>query len=119
MKKMNLLFIGIAGIISLTACHNRSHRVIAMSNNNTSVRIEYVGDVLFNNEQTGIAAISPHGYVKYERDGRDLFAENRKGKIYYEFNGDDDKLDLNTSERQFVSEAVKDMVKYGHNIKGR
>jgi hypothetical protein len=119
MKKLQLLAaIGI--LLSVTACgFGKRHTTIVENDNGTTVRIEYVGQTYFTADGTGIKSISPNGYVKYSRDDKQLTAESDySGKITYELNDGGKQTVLNDGDKQFLAQAVKDMIKHGHNADG-
>ena len=117
MKRLQLL-IAAAGITLLTACHigNKRHTVIVEDNDGAKLRIEYLGQAYFTADKTGIKSISPNGYVKYSRGDKELVAESdHTGKITYEVNDGDKHTTLTDEDKSFLAEAVKDMVRHGHN----
>ncbi|NHA05042.1 hypothetical protein G7092_14630 [Mucilaginibacter sp. HC2] len=120
MKKLQLIAaIGI--LLSVTACRfGKRHTTIMENGNGTTVKIEYVGQTFFTADGTGIQSISPNGYVKYSRDGKQLIAESdHYGKITYEVNDGGKQTMLNDGDKEFLAQAVKDMIKHGHNADGR
>jgi hypothetical protein len=120
MKKLQLITaIGI--LLSVTACRfGKRHTTIMENGNGTTVKIEYVGQTYFTPDGTGIKSISPNGYVKYSRDDKQLIAESDyNGKITYELNDGGKQTMLNDGDKEFLAQAVKDMIKHGHNADGR
>lgn len=113
---------GALGIITMvTACRfGKRHTTIIENNNGSVVRIEYVGQAYFNTEETAIKSISPNGYVKYSRNGKELVAESDgQGRITYELNDDGKRSMLDDDDKAFLAQAVKDMIKRGHSADGR
>ena len=120
MKKLQLITaMGI--LLSVTACRfGKRHTTIVENANGNTVRIEYVGQTYFTADGTGIKSISPNGYVKYSRDNKQLIAESDyHGKITYEVNDGGKQTILNEGDKEFLAQAVKDMIKHGHNADGR
>lgn len=114
MKKLVPILLVIA-TWSITACHFGKHTTIVEKSNNHYLRIESTGKVYFNNEQTAIAHISAGGYLKYEDDGNKLEARNDgRGGISYELTEGDEKLDPNGNGKQFITDAIKIMIKKGY-----
>jgi hypothetical protein len=120
MKKLTFIA-AIALIASATACRfGQRHTTIMENGDGVDVKIEYVGQTYFNDEGTAIRSISPNGYVKYHRDGKELIAESdRYGKITYELNDGGKQSILGDDDRAFLAQAVKDMIKHGHNADKR
>lgn len=120
MKK--LTFVAAAALVALiSACRfGQRHTTIMENGNGVTVKIEYVGQTYFNDEGTAIRSISPNGYVKYQRGGKELTAESdRNGKITYELNDGGKQSILNEGDKEFLAQAVKDMIKHGHYADGR
>lgn len=108
-------------IISVTACKfGKRHTTIMENGNGSTVKIEYWGQTYFNAEGTAIKSISPNGSVKYTRDDKTLIAESDYlGKITYELNDGEKQATLDESGKEFLAQAVKDMIRHGHNADGR
>ncbi len=117
MKKSGLIAIALSLIIISAACDmGKGHRIISVKNDNVSLKIEYSGTVIFNDDETGIESISSGGYVKYSKNGKKLEAKNnRRGEITYELYDRGKKLSMQDDNRKFLAEAIKEMMKYGHN----
>jgi len=94
---------------------NSRHVIITDGDNHSNTRIEYFGRTYFNGD-TAIAHITPHGSVKYKRDDRELIAEcDNNGGIVYRINNSDEQAHLNAGDKTFLAQAIKDMIKHGHN----
>jgi hypothetical protein len=121
MKKLQIIIVALGLITMATACRfGKRHTTIMENGNGSTVKIEYVGQTYFNAEGTAIKSISPNGYVKYSRDGKELMAESDSyGKITYELNDGDKRTVLNDGDKEFLAQAVKDMIRHGHNTDGR
>lgn len=95
-------------VVVATGCHHRHNRkrTVRVNSDNSSLKIEYSGNIRFNEEQTVIEKISPRGYVKYRKDGKSFTAESDKwGIIHYRINNNED--DENESgNSKLVSEDV-------------
>ncbi|MCW3116982.1 MAG: hypothetical protein JWM28_1064 [Chitinophagaceae bacterium] len=116
MKKLKFIVTMLGLIIITTSCHiGRGKRVISVSENNFSLRIEYSGRITFTEDATAIKSISRNGYVKYKMNGKKLEAENRGDKIVYRLYDDEETSTLTDSEKKIVSDAVHEMIKRGHN----
>ncbi|MDB5144639.1 MAG: hypothetical protein JWQ66_3352 [Mucilaginibacter sp.] len=116
MKKLQFLF-AIAGLIGLSACHigGKRHVIIAEDSNGAKLKIEYLGQAYFTADKTAIKSISPNGYVKYTRGDKELVAESDyTGKITYEVNDGGKQTMLNDNDKEFLAEAVRDMISHGH-----
>src|SRR6266487_2695449 len=102
MKKLRFIAAAISFIIISAACNMReSHRIISVQNDNGSLKIEYSGTVIFNDDETAIESISPRGYVRYCKNGKKLKAENNHDEITYELYNGDKKLFLEGNDRKF------------------
>src|SRR5437762_10454846 len=59
-------------------------RTISTSNDSVSVRIEYTGDVRFNEDETAIGSLSPNGRLSYKKNSDEaIAASDAKGAITY------------------------------------
>ncbi|MES2428665.1 MAG: hypothetical protein V4560_16905 [Bacteroidota bacterium] len=117
MKNLKFKVAALGLIILVAACGRPGrHVIISEGDNNGSLRIEYSGRAFFNEDSTAIARITPNGYVKYKRDGQSLIAE-RDGRddITYYINGGPAQTKLSGNDKVFLAQAVKVMVKRGHN----
>lgn len=108
-KKMQLIVLGIAFAAIITGCNHRGTTIISTDTDGATKRIEYSGQVVFNKDKTGIDYISEGGYVKFERNGRKIKAENEKGKIVYDYDGGYGTTVLDANGKQFLAEAVQDI----------
>lgn len=116
MKTLHLIIVALCLIIAATACRTgKRHTVIEENGNGTSLKIEYLGQTNFNAEGTAIKSISPNGYVKYTRNDKQLTAESDDhSRITYEMNDAGKQTILDEAGREFLAQAVKDMIKHGH-----
>jgi hypothetical protein len=120
MEKLRIA-ITVMGMTILAACgFGRKHTTIVENSNNHHLRIEYAGQVAFNDAGTDIRSISPDGYVEYQNDDKKLNAKNNgHGGISYELYEGYNKVNLDDNGRRFIAEAVKIMVQKGHNPGGK
>jgi hypothetical protein len=116
MKNLKIALAALSLVGLTTACHmNSRHVIIADGDNSSNTRIEYWGRAFFNEDGTAISHISSKGSVIYKRDGRELIAEsNNQGEVVYSVNGGEKRTNLNGSDKVFLAQAVKDMIKHGH-----
>jgi len=117
MEKLLTLILVLCVIAIIASCGiGQRHTTIVENDNNHYKKIEYAGEVHFNDNGTAIASISHGGYVRYRYDDRKLEAEsNGRGGVRYELYDDGHKVDLDENGKRFIAEAVKDMMKKGHN----
>ncbi|MDB5005088.1 MAG: hypothetical protein JWQ34_3313 [Mucilaginibacter sp.] len=117
MKNLKITVAALGLIILSSACRmNSRHVIISDGDNHNSTRIEYSGRAFFNGDSTAITHITPNGYVKYKRDGQELIAKgDNHGGIVYRINNSDEQTHLNAGDKTFLAQAVKDMIKHGHN----
>ncbi|WP_183564302.1 hypothetical protein [Mucilaginibacter sp. SP1R1] len=121
MKKSSIVIAALCLATLLAACGKmQRHTTIIENNNGSKVKIEYQGQTYFSADGTSIENISPYGYVKYSRNDRELKAESDSHvHITYEFNDGDKQTVLTAADKDFVAQAVRDMIKHGHNTSGR
>jgi hypothetical protein len=107
----------VIGMALLAACSfGRKHTTIVENSNNHYLRIEYSGQVAFNDDGTAIRSISPDGYVEYQNNDKKLEAKNNgHGGISYELYDGYNKINMDDNGRKFIAEAVKVMKQKGHN----
>ena len=58
------------GIVLLAACSFAKHTTIVENTNNHRIKIEYVGHIAFNNDETGLAVFHAMKYLEYQNDER-------------------------------------------------
>nr|WP_294941251.1 hypothetical protein [uncultured Mucilaginibacter sp.] len=115
-KKMQLAVLGIALAAITTSCrHGRSTTIVESENGDTK-RIEYSGKVVFSKDKTGIDYISEGGYVKFERNGKKIEAESKKGKIVYGYDGGYGTTKLNADAKQLLAEAVQEITRQQEKV---
>jgi hypothetical protein len=97
---------------------NENKGDIVITADGLNERMEWLGEIRLNEEETGIAGISPGGYVKYVKNDTQFVAEsNVKGIITYEF---PDHKELSDSGKALVMrQAIHELVSHGFNAKPR
>jgi hypothetical protein len=117
MKTLTINLIAAGLMLAQGACkHTGRHVVIKSADNYNETRIEYYGRTIFNWEGTAILHISPNGSVEYRNNGQHLLAESDyAGHITYRINDGEKENQLSPQEKIFLADAVKDMIKHGHN----
>jgi hypothetical protein len=104
----------VAGIVVLAACTlgHHHHTTVVEKSNDHYLKIEYAGDISFNNAGTAIESISRNGYVEYQNDDKKLEAKNDgRGGISYELYDGYDRLPLDNKGKEFIANAVRVMIK--------
>ena len=117
MKKRNPFLTALLLLLLIsTACHFHHHRkrTVRVSNDNSSLKIEYCGEVIFNDNETAIEDISPDGYVKYRKGDKCFVAKsNEEGNISYRVSDDDMQLDCNDADtREFITRAIREIASH-------
>ncbi|MFD2873766.1 hypothetical protein ACFS5N_14875 [Mucilaginibacter ximonensis] len=117
MKTLTISLIGACVLLGASACeHSGRHVVIKSGDSYNTVKIEYYGRAVFDREGTTILHISPNGSVEYSSNGDHLLAEgDQSGNVTYSINGGEKEKQLNKQEKALVANAVKVMIKHGHN----
>jgi hypothetical protein len=108
----------VIGMALLAACSfGRRHTTIVENTNGYHLRIEYSGQIAFNDDGTAIRSISPDGYMEYQNNDKKLEAKNNgHGGVSYELYDGYNKINMDDNGRKFIAEAVKVMEqKIGHN----
>lgn len=103
----------VAGMVALAACTlgHHHHTTVVEKSNDHYLKIEYSGEVSFNNAGTAIESISRNGYVEYQNDDKKLEAKNDgRGGISYELYEGYDKLPVDNKSKEFIANAVKIMI---------
>lgn len=112
MEKSGIVML-VTGIVTLAACTlgHHHHTTVVEKSNNHYLKIEYSGDISFNNAGTAIASISRNGYVEYQNDDKKLEAKNDgHGGVSYELYEGYDKLSLDNKGKEFIADAVRIMI---------
>ena len=112
MEKSGIVML-VAGMVALAACTlgHHHHTTVVEKSNDHYLKIEYSGEIDFNNAGTAIANISRNGYVEYQNDEKKLEARNDgHGGISYELYDGYDKLPLDSKGKEFIANAVRIMI---------
>jgi len=112
MEKSGIIML-VAGMVALAACTlgHHHHTTVVEKSNDHYLKIEYSGEIDFNNAGTAIVGISRNGYVEYENDDKKLEARNDgHGGISYELYEGYDKLPLDNKGKEFIANAVRIMI---------
>ena len=116
MKKTNTLAAALVLLlITISACHHGYRtRTVRVSDGNASLKIEYCGDVDFNEDETGIISIEPEGYVKYRNNNKRFIAEcDEDGDISYKIYDGSRRLDYNDeAAKDIIASAVKEIAEH-------
>ena len=93
--------------------HGTTH--IIENINNESTEIEYSGNFVFREDETGIKHMSPGSYLDYRSDDRRMMVELTHGgsKIGYELYDGSTRLPMNEEGRNFIAAAVRKMIAMG------
>jgi len=111
MKKTSFAAAILCLVALLSACHHQRNRVIRVQNDHMSLTIKYVGTVRFNEDGTAIKSISPNGSVSYQKDDKDLYAENDgHGGIRYELHDGSSSMIDETERKNFIATTVQEMI---------
>lgn len=113
MKKRNFIpFLGLLVFI-LSACYHHGYRTrtVRVNNDNESMKIEYCGNVSFNDDETAIEAISPEGYIKYRSNNKRIIIEcDEDGDIAYSiYKGNHHLNNDDADAKEIVNAAIKDI----------
>ena len=118
MKKRNHFIAAIIFLLAIiaTGCHHSRHRTttIRVRNHNSTLKIQYAGKIVFNENETAIEYLSPNGFVKYRKDNQ-TFAVRRQGngKLTYEIQDGNRWLDYNDAyAKVFVAKVVKEIAEH-------
>lgn len=119
MKKSKLIGLALCLIIAAASCKRGNS--ITITNGHEYLKINYSGDIRFNDDETSIQSITPDGYLEFKKNHIKLLAEsNFHGEVSYEIYDDGKKLDpLSNNGKRFIAEAIKEMIANGLDAKGR
>jgi hypothetical protein len=97
-------------VILMTSCHRRGTLTIVVRNSDYRMEIVRRGSVQFTADTTAINTLSPNGYLSFSKNGKSLKAEyDEKEGVYMEIY-ENDKLLPPGEGKEFLAEAVKEMV---------
>lgn len=112
MKKVFLILMSVAMIGVSNSCKHKKVTRITVERNADYLNIEYSGDIVFNENNTGIIHISRNGFFKCKSNSDKLVAESdEKGNITYKVNGEIKKTELNIAGRRLLTQAIKEIAK--------
>jgi hypothetical protein len=119
MKNIQNIIAAISLLWIAASCHRGNS--ISIFSDNDNLRINYSGEIKFNDDETAIKSISPDGYLKYIRNGKKLFAENNpQGEVRYEMDDDGKMIDPGSHDgKMFLMRVISDMIDVGFDAKGR
>jgi hypothetical protein len=103
-----------------TSCHRWKHRIV-VNDDYHQVEIEYDGDIKFSEDETAIAGISPHGFLKYHNNGKLLLAGyTDNGTFALELHENGREVDPGSAEgKELVAAAIHEMINLGFDVNGR
>jgi hypothetical protein len=88
--------------------------VLSMVRDGVSIRLEYKGKVTFTDDETGIQALTPGGFLKYRRDELAVQVESdHQGKLSYAWTDDGRKREWDAQGQQLLAESVRLMLDRG------
>ncbi len=93
---------------------------IVIKSDNSYEEINYLGKFQLTDDESGFKSISPGGYFKYRLNDVKIKAQSdMRGEIDYTiFDGKND-LPLNDEGKILVKKAIKEMIYWGYDAKGR
>ena len=110
----------LVGLLLLcNAC--RRGNMMVVNNGDYKLTIRYDGDIEISDDETDIESISPHGYIKYNKNGSRMYAEgNNHGDVSYDLSLNGHEVDPDSQEgKTFIALAIKDMIDAGFDAEGR
>jgi hypothetical protein len=118
-KNIQTIALVLLMLMSFISCRRGNRTTIETNDGSSSQKIEYAGRIIFSQDQTRIESIAKGGYVKFTRNGKSVEAElGRDGKVTYEFNGDSKVNVLDDDQKQFMSFAIKTIIKERAKLRG-
>lgn len=113
MKKKNpFLVLFLLVVLGTIACNFHDHtKTVKVSDGETTLKIEYCGDVVFNEDGTAVDEISPDGYIHYKCNGQKVYIESdENGTLQYKIYDNGERLHKSdAAATQILSDAVKKM----------
>ncbi len=104
-------------VVIVAGCHLRHNRVrtVKVRNDRSSLKIQYSGKVVFNEDGTAIEQLSPNGFVKYKKDD-EIFTVKRDGNGDLSYKLYDGSRNLNYNDddyaRDFAAKAIKEIAEH-------
>ncbi len=85
-----------------------------------SIEIKWSGKVVFNDDETAVARITPGGYIKFKNNGKRMVAEsNMQGDISYRLYDGDFQLALDSTGKKRLAEDIREMISFGFHAEER
>jgi hypothetical protein len=103
------------------AAFGHGHRVtIVIKTDGDYERIRYEGGIRLTDDETGIASLSPEGYIQYRHNDKKMSAErDEQGHIVYDIRDDGHELSLEGGGKDIVKEALREMIVHGFDARDR
>ena len=118
MKKRSSILLLTLLVFLLAACHHHGYRTrtVRVNNNNESLKIEYCGNVSFNDDETAIEALSPDGYIKYKNNNNRIVVEcDEDGDIECRIYRGNHRLNIEDEEaKEIFRAALRDIAAHDH-----
>jgi hypothetical protein len=98
-----------------TGWGNHNESSIIISNDNFREEIKYSGKIRFSDDETAIQQITPGGFLDFTRNDEQLVVKcDKQGRMSYQLteNGDT-KSATDSSGKQFIADAVKELIGLG------
>ncbi len=112
MKKLSTLLLALALLVANFSCDRGNTTTIRVSDGKSEMRIKYSGLIAFDSVRSRITNMEPKAYFEYRKDGKELIARaDKNGTIGYEIDGAERKAELNTAERLFLADAIREIAK--------
>ncbi len=93
---------------------------IVISSDNLYEEIAYTGKISFTEDETGIAAITPGGHIKYTKNEQVLEASSdTAGSLQYKYSQSGRPLPIDSNARTLIAEAVGEMIAWGFDAAAR
>ncbi|MEO7311697.1 MAG: hypothetical protein ABIX01_14935 [Chitinophagaceae bacterium] len=114
MKKGNYLIGALVLILFIASgCHmdHQRTRTVRVSNDHSTMKIQYSGKIIFSEDETTIEHMSPNAFVKYKKDGETfVVTRNGNGSITYTLYDGTRHLDYqDAGARDFTARVVKEI----------
>jgi hypothetical protein len=94
------------------SCNRQRTTRMTIEDNNRLSQIEYAGNIVFNETNTGIIHLSPDGYFEcHNNDDKVLVKSDKRGSITYQLNSEDPQTVLKLTGRNLLHDAVKEIAK--------
>lgn len=93
---------------------------MTIRNDGLILEIKHSGEIRFNEDETAIQSLEPGGRLFFRKNDQKLSVEvDNKGNISYEMYDGTTKLSINDAAgKQFLANAIKEMINHGIDAKG-